>query len=115
MQVMLDEVPGDPLPAEGFRFARIRVSIGKAHFQIGNRPARQRRGNDIPGPAESLHQLGGGSAWLVIIIPRAQSLELISSLSQRVAKPASARSDDVPGNEIHRAEMRCRRPGQLLG
>ena len=77
-----------------------RSGIGEAHLP-------DQLPSSAPAPAamtspvrrKSLHQLGGGSLGLIIVIPGAQSLKLVPALSQHVAKPAGASTHDVSGNE----------------
>src|SRR5215470_9778218 len=99
MQVVLDEVPDDPLPAVRLRLTRLTVGIGKAGLQICGGPALQSGGDDFAGPPQAFDQLGGGTLGLIVIIPESENLQIFTALSQGVVKPAGAGANDVPGNE----------------
>src|SRR2546429_6883166 len=106
VQIVLNEMPEDPLACIGLNFSII-VGILNKSRQIGDSPVGKRILNDLPRGLQAIDQFGSGKGRLIrssMQVRKRDHLLLISS-SQCKIKPARPRPNDMGSVFTNRTEM----------
>src|SRR5260370_19424815 len=108
MQIMLKQMPDDPLAREDLFLASVVVDISYCLLQIGKGPAVKRFIDHFPGCFKSTDQFRSGSGGLVGTVPLANWNELFAALFQHIIQPSGTHGHNMRRNHTNRAKiLRC--------
>src|SRR5690349_12086057 len=107
MQIMLDQMPDDPLGREYFFLAALLVYISQRLIQVGDSPAGKHILDHLPGGFETTDQFRGGLGGLIGLVPLTECYDLFTAFFQDIIAPIGSRADKMPGDHANGAKVRC--------
>src|SRR5215216_2268652 len=97
MEIMLNEMPDNPLPCDDRRLAVIVVArIGL--LPVGRRPAGDRFLHALPRSLQAVDQFVSTASWHPLAIPGTQIRKLLAAFAHQLIEPARPSADHMSRN-----------------